>query len=135
MVDEDAAPLALQPLRRHEAGMPRLEQPGGGGREVVRLPEARAATDRREHVDPVGAARLHVAGKLELVEQLPHQVRDLDRLREPVRLVRRVEVEDDVVRAAGQVDPRVPRIHVDAVHLHHPEERVRRVDEREVHLA
>ena len=49
-----------------------------------------------------------------------------------VGLVRRVEVEEDEVGPVGLVDPRVPRVHVDAVHLHHPEERVARVDEREV---
>src|SRR4051794_6248624 len=47
-------------------------------------------------------------------------------------VVGRVEVEEHEVRPVGLVDARVPRVHVDAVHLHHPEERVARVDEREV---
>src|SRR6476660_8697539 len=50
----------------------------------------------------------------------------------PVARLRRIEVEDDVVRAVGLVHPRVPRVHVDAVHLHHPHECRGLVDEREV---
>jgi hypothetical protein len=85
-------------------------------------------------VDAVGPARLHVAGQLELVEQLAHEMRDLDRKGESAGLVRRIEIEDDVVRPRRVVDPRVPRVHVDAVHLHHPQERLAGVHEREVHL-
>src|SRR6266849_2109364 len=33
---------------------------------------------------------------------------------------------------APLVEPRIPRVHVDAVPLHHPAQRLRRVDEREV---
>ena len=43
---------------------------------------------------------------------------------------RRVEVEEDEVGAVGLVDPRVPRVHVDAAHVHHPEERVLVVHDR-----
>src|SRR5215208_269518 len=55
---------------------------------------------------------------------------DADREREAA--VGWVEVEEHEVRAVRLVDARVPSIHVDAVHLHHPEDRLRRVDEREV---
>ena len=44
---------------------------------------------------------------------------------------RRVEVEEDEVRPLGPVDPRVPRVHVDAAHVHHPEQRELVVDERD----
>ena len=67
MVDEHALPLLLQPFGRDLAGMALLEQPRGTFREVVRLLERRAARDRRDDVDPDGAARLHEAGQLELV--------------------------------------------------------------------
>ena len=135
VVDEHALALLLQPLRRQQPGMPRLEQPRRLLREVVRLLERRAARDRRDDVDPVGAARLHVARQADLVEQLADQVRHVDRLLEAVRLVRRVEVEEHEVRPVRLVDARVPRVHVDAVVLHHEEHGLRRVDEREVDEA
>ena len=117
VVDEHALALLLQPLRRDLARVALLEQPRRLLREVVGLLERRPARDRRDDVDAVGAARLHVARQLELVEQLADQVRDLDRQLEAV--VRRVEVEEDEVRTVGLVDARVPRVHVDAVVLHH----------------
>jgi hypothetical protein len=86
-------------------------------------------------VDAVGTARLDVRLELERLERLADQVRDLDREREAVVLVGRIEVEEHEVRPVGLVDPRVPRVHVDAVHLHHPEQRVGGVDEREVDHA
>ena len=59
VVDEDAAPL-LQPLRGHLTGMVSFEQPRGALGEGVGLLERRTARDRRDGVDAVGAARLHV---------------------------------------------------------------------------
>jgi len=79
---------------------------------------------------PVGAARLDTGLKLEPLELLADQVSDADREREAA--VGRVEIEEHEVRALRLVDAGVPSVHVDAVHLHHPEHRLRRVDEREV---
>ena len=107
-----------------------LEQPRRLLRERVRLRERRTPCDRRDDVDAVGAARLHVARQLELVEQLADEVRHLDRELEAV--VGRVEVEEHEVRPVRLVDARVPRVHVDAVVLHHEQHRFRRIDEREV---
>ena len=67
-----------------------------------------------------------------LVERFTNEVGDANRLDEAVPRLRRVEVEDDVVRPVRLVDARVPGVHVDAVHLHHPDERRRLVHEREV---
>ena len=83
-----------------------------------------------EHVNPLGAARLHVRPQLELVQRLAHEVSRLDAQLELA--VRRVEVEEDEVGTRRLVDARVPRVHVDAVLLHHPEDRLARVEEREV---
>src|SRR5512133_4257551 len=102
VVDEDALALLLQPLGRDLARMPLLEQAGGLLREGVRLLEGRAPRDRRDHVDAVGAARLHVAGQADLVEQLAYEARDLDRELEAA--VRRVEDEEDEIRAVRLVD-------------------------------
>ena len=66
------------------------------------------------------------------LERFADEVRDADRLHEAVPRLGRVEVEDDVVGPVGLVDARVPGVHVDAVHLHHPDERGGLVDEREV---
>ena len=132
VVDEDAPALLLQPLGGHEAGVVRLEPARHELREVVGVPIRRPPGDRHQHVDAVGAARLRVRPQPELFERLADEVRHPDRLREAVARLGRVEVEDDVVRALGLVDPRVPRVHVDAVHLHHPDEGGRLVDEREV---
>src|SRR4051794_470469 len=49
MIDEHALALLLQPLSRHEPGMPRLEQPRRLLGEVVCLLEGRAPRDRRDH--------------------------------------------------------------------------------------
>ena len=54
-----------------------------------------------------------------------------DRLRE-ADVRRRVEVEEHEVGPVGLVDPRVPRVHVDAAHVHHPEQRELVVHERRV---
>src|SRR5204863_6932626 len=60
VVDEHALALLLQPLRRHEPGMPRFEQTRRLLGEVVGLLERRAPRDRCHHVNAVGAARLDV---------------------------------------------------------------------------
>ncbi len=79
VVDEDADALALQPLRRDDAGVlgrqPLRDELG----ERVRLREAVAPRDRHEHVDALRAARLHVRAQLELVERLAHEVGRLAR--------------------------------------------------------
>ena len=65
MVDEHAAPLLLEPLGRHEPG---VAPPRGRATPArpARTPRVRvAARDRHEHVDSVGAARLHVRAQLE----------------------------------------------------------------------
>ena len=55
--------------------------------------------------------------------------RDLHRLLE-ADVGRRIEVEEHEVGAVGLVDARVPRVHVDAAHVHHPEQRVLVVHDR-----
>ena len=80
-----------------------LEQTRRGLGEVVGVLERRAACDRRDDVDPVRAARLHVSREREVVEQLADQMRDLDRHREAA--VGRVEVEEDEVGPVRLVDP------------------------------
>ena len=130
MIDEDPLPLTLQPFGRDEPRVPLLEPARHVLRERVGLLVGRAPRDRDEHVDPVGAARLDVGVELEPLELLADQVGDADREREAA--VGRVEVEEHEVRAVGLVDAGVPRVHVDAVHLHHPEHGLRRVEEREV---
>ena len=125
VVDEHALALLLQPLGRDLARVALLEQPRRLLGEVVGLLERRPSRDRRDDVDSVGAARLHVAGQLELVEKLANQVSDLDRELEAI--VGRIEVEEDEVRPVRLVDARVPRVHVDAVVLHHEEHRFGRI--------
>src|SRR5919198_4641740 len=59
-------------------------------------------------------------------------MRDANRLREAVPRLGRVEVEEHEVGPVGLVYARVPRVHIDAIHLHRPDERGRLVDEHEV---
>jgi len=74
VIEEDARAFALQPLGGDESGMSRLEQPRNRTGELVGLLEGRPPLDRRKDVNPVRAARLHVARELQLVEQaLAHQ--------------------------------------------------------------
>ena len=61
------------------------------------------------------------------------QVRDLDRKLEAA--VGRIEIEEDEVGTVRLVDARVPRVHVDAVVLHHEQHCFGRVDERKVDEA
>ena len=132
VVDQHAAALLLEPLGRHEAWVLRLEPTRHALGQLVGLGERVAARDRDEDVDSVGAARLHVRAQLERVERFPDEVRDANRLHEAVPRLRRVEVEDDVVRPVRLVDARIPGVHVDAVHLHHPDDRCRLVDDGEI---
>ena len=44
--------------------------------------------------------------------------------------VGRIEVEENEVGTIGTVDTRIPRVHVDAAHVDHPEQRELVVDER-----
>ena len=80
-------------------------------------------------MDPVGAARLREALELERVEHLLDEQRDLHGLAE-AHVLGRIEVEENEVGAVGLVDARVPHVHVDAAHVHHPEQRELVVDER-----
>ena len=107
-----------------------LEQPRSLLREGVCLLERRATRYRSDDVDAIRSARLHVAGEPDVVEQLPDQLRDLDRKLEAA--VGRIEIEEDEVGTVRLVDARVPRVHVDAVVLHHEEHRLGRVHERKV---
>ena len=132
VVDEDSAALLLEPFGRHQTGVLVLEPPRKTLSELVRLGIRVPPRDRHEHVNAVGAARLDVRAKLEPLERLADEVRNANGLYEPVARLRRVEVEEDEVRAVRLVHPRVPGVHVDAVHLHHPDERGGLVDEREV---
>ena len=68
-----------------------FEQTRGALRKVVRLLEGRTPDDRRDDVDSVGSARLHVPRQAELVQQLTDQVRDLDC--ELKAIVGRIEIE------------------------------------------
>src|SRR5215213_8879105 len=79
---------------------------------VVARPSLRASTPR-----DTSSANSYVSSNVE---------------RRVIGTSRWIEVEDDVVRTRRLVDARVPGVHVDAVLLHHPEERVARVDECEV---
>ncbi len=90
--------------------------------------EAVASRDRHEHVDPAGAARLRHGLELQDVERLLHERRDLDHLLEAGPLGR-VEVEHHPVGPLGAVGARCPGVHVDAAHVHHPEEGELVVDE------
>src|SRR4029078_2002963 len=68
--------------------------------------------------------------ELEAFELFPYEVCDADSEREAA--IRRVQVEQNEVRTIRLVDARVPGVHVDAVHLHHPEPPLGRGDERGV---
>ena len=96
--------------------------------EVPRVLVGGAPLDRHEHVDPVRAARLAARLEPERVERLLDEQRDLHRLGE-ADVGRGVEVEEDEVGPVGLVDARVPRVHVDAAHVDHPEQCVFVVDD------
>ena len=81
---------------------------------------------------PFCARRLRKPDEAEGIERLLHEQRDLHRLGE-VHVGGRIEVEENEVRSVRLVDARVPGIHVDAPHVHHPKQRQLVVDEREVH--
>jgi hypothetical protein len=98
-------------------------------RELARVVVGVAALDGHEHVHAVGAARLRERLEPERVERLLHDQRHLDGLGE-ARAGSGIEVEQHEVRPIGPVDARVPRVHVDAAHVDHPEERVLLVDDR-----
>ena len=97
--------------------------------ELPRVGERVPALDRDEHMHAVGAARLRERDEAERVERRLHDQRRLHRLRE-ADVVRRIEVEEHEVGPVRPVDARVPRVHVDAAHVHHPEERRLVVHER-----
>ena len=99
--------------------------------EPPRVGVRRAPVERHEHVEALAARRLRERHELERVEQLLRIERHLDRLR-PGHLGRRVEIEEDEVGTVGPIDARIPRVHVDAAHVHHPEQRQLVVDDREV---
>ena len=95
------------------------------------LLERVATRDRDEHVDPARARRLRKALELEQVERLLDEPRDLDHLLEPGALGG-VEVEHHPVGTLGAIDPRRPRVQVDAAHVRHPQERELVVHDRVV---
>ena len=132
VVDEHARALLLQPLGRHLAGMLGLE------------PRARAARRTRTSRRSVRAGRSAPArgcrrrrsssrtSEVELLERRADEVRDADRRARsrpapPAGRGRRRR--SPAARACRRASTSV---HVDAVHLHHPEQRLARVDEREV---
>ena len=121
-VDQDPAAARLRPLGRRELRVRARDRARDDLREPTRVVVGRAPVERDEHVKALAARRLRERLERERVEQLLEDQRDLDRLR-PRHLGRRVEIEEDEVRPVGLVDARVPRVHVDAAHVHHPEQR------------
>ena len=133
VVDEHARPLLLQPLGRHLTGMLGLELPREQLRELVRVVERRRdARSGRATWIPSEPLVFTYDSSPSASSAVVHVVRDANAERERTLLLRRIEIEEHEVRPVRLVDARVPRVHVDAVHLHHPEQRLARVDEREV---
>ena len=97
--------------------------------ELARVVVRVAPLDGDEHVHPLGARRLRERDEPERVEGLLDEQRNLHRLGE-ADVGRRVEVEEDEVGPVGLVDARIPDVHVDARHVHHPEQRVLVADDR-----
>ena len=122
-VDEHAAPLRLRPLRRREPRVRARDRAGDDLGELARVVVVVAPLDRHEHVNPVGAARLRERRRARARRARPSRAAPPRPSRRSRRLGRRVEVEEDEVRPVGPVDARVPRVHVDAAHVHHPEQR------------
>src|SRR4051794_23214615 len=82
----------------------------------------------------LGAARLREGSEPERIERLLDDERHLNDLaKSDVR--GRIEVEEDEVGTVGLVDSRVPRVHVDAAHVGHPDQGVLVVDQRRVDPA
>ncbi len=130
VVDEDTLPLLLQPLGREHSGVLLRELPRNQLGELIGLVKGRAPRDRHEDVDARRPARLHVGFELQLFQTLTNEMSDLDG--EPPLALRWVEVEKHEIGPVRLIDPGIPGIHVDAVHLHHPQQRQLVVDEREV---
>ena len=85
-----------------------------------------------EHMHSLGTRRLRKPDEPERIERLLDEQRDLHRLLE-TDVGRRIEIEEHEVGTVRLVDARVPRVHVDATHVHHPEQAQLVVHEREVH--
>ena len=118
---------------RQPAVRPR-DRPGHDLAELARLRVRVAPLHRHEHMHAVGAARLREGDEPERVEGLLDEERDLHDLAD-ADVRGRIEVEEDEVGPVGPVDARVPRVHVDAAHVDHPEKRVLVVHERRVDPA
>ena len=129
VVDEHALALVLQPFGRDQPRVPLLEPSRHALRERVGLLEGRSARNRDEHVNPVGAARLDVG--LELEPLSSSRIRWATRIASAKPPSGGSRSKSTKSGRCG-LSTRVPSVHVDAVHLHHPEHRLRRVDEREV---
>ena len=131
VVDEHALALALQPFGRDQPGCRSSSSPRHALARTCRSARrSRGAQSGRARGSRPRRSVYDVELEAPAAELLADQVSDADREREAA--VGRVEVEEHEVRAVRLVDARVPSVHVDAVHLHHPEQRLRRVDEREV---
>ena len=79
---------------------------------------------------PVAPEVFGIRGEAELVHHLAHDERDLADVR-PLAVGRRVEIDQQVVRPLDVVDPRVPRVQLDAAEVDDPRQRRRVVDHRE----
>ena len=123
LIEEDAAPLLLQPLASSPPGMAPLEQPRRRLGERAGVARSRPPRDRRRATWMPSAPLVFTYAGSPSSSSRP-RTRCATRDGEGEAAVRRVEVEEDEVRPVGPVDARVPGVHVDAVHLHHPEQRL-----------
>ena len=108
------------------------ERTGDDLRELTRVVVRVPTLNGNEDVDAVRAARLRKRDKPQRVEGLLEQQRDLDRLGK-AGVSCGIEVEEHEIGAGRLVDARIPRVHVDAAHVDHPQQRRLVIDEREVH--
>ena len=131
-VDQHTAPPRLRPFRRCETRMGAHDRTGDNLGEPACVRVGRATVERHEHVEALATRGFRKRSQAQRVEELPQDERDLDRLR-PRHLGRRIEVEEDEVRPVRAIDTRVPGVHVDAAHVHHPEQRELVVDDRKAH--
>ena len=111
------------PTRRSTSSASAFAKRRTSGNEQLRL-------DRRHDVQPGRARGLRIRGEAELVHHLAHDERDLSNVR-PLAVGRRVEIDQQVVRPLDVVDPRVPRVQLDAAEVDDPGQRRRVVDHRE----
>jgi len=101
-----------------------------GLREPAHVREQQLGLDRRQDVETGRARGLRVARQPELVEYLTDDERDCQHV-VPLVVRRRVQVDQHVVGPLDVVDPRVPRVELDAAEVDDPRERGRVVDDGE----